>query len=273
MIAMGCVYVRKCHLNNCPVGVATTDPKYRSKFKGEVEHVVNFFNAVSQDAREIMASLGARKLTDLIGRPDLIGIREVEGHPKANMLDFSRLLKDVNEGATKAMPRHRTWERNDGLHEAPLDDKIIQDARDAIANKSPIDFKLHHAAEQSVRLVGYRPGLIEFNPAPGAPPDLANRLSQILRSATGARWAVIVSDKAGQSTIAEARRAADEAAKREAEDHPLVAAALATFPGAVISAVKPLKPLPQPEVLAAVPDADDMDADLLDEDDPFEEEF
>ncbi|MEM9481906.1 MAG: glutamate synthase large subunit, partial [Verrucomicrobiota bacterium] len=152
MIAMGCVYVRRCHLNNCPVGVATTDPKFRAKFKGEVEHVVNFFNAVAEETREIMASLGARKLTDIIGRPSLIGIREVPDHPKANMLDFSLLLKDVNKGSEKAMPRHRTWERNDGLHEAPLDDQIIQDAREAIANKTPI--QLSYKVKNTNRNVG-----------------------------------------------------------------------------------------------------------------------
>ncbi|MEM1441343.1 MAG: glutamate synthase large subunit, partial [Verrucomicrobiota bacterium] len=83
LIAMGCVYVRRCHLNNCPVGVATQDPKFRAKFKGEVDHVVNFFNAVSEEVREHMATLGVRKLDDLIGHTKYLRQRKLEDHPKA----------------------------------------------------------------------------------------------------------------------------------------------------------------------------------------------
>ena len=142
---------------------------------------------------------------------------------------------------------------------------------DALAAIKPLDFKLYDLAEAFVRLVRYRPGLIEFNPAPGAPGDLAGRLGQVLRSATGERWSVLISDEAGAPTIADDRRAAEEAAKTEAENHPLVAAALATFPGATISAVKPLTPPPEPEYLAEIPEDDD--GDLLDDDDPFEEDY
>ena len=143
---------------------------------------------------------------------------------------------------------------------------------DALALIKPLDFRLHDQAETFLRLVRYRPGMIEFNPAPGAPADLAGRLGQVLRSATGARWAVLVSDEPGQPTIAEERRAAEEDAKREAENHPLIAAALATFPGATVSAVRPLTPPPEPEYLAAIPEDDD-DAELLDDDDPFQEDM
>ena len=72
LIATGCVYVRQCHLNTCPVGVATQDEKLRAKFKGTPDMVVNFFNAVAEEVREILAGLGARKLTDIIGRPELL---------------------------------------------------------------------------------------------------------------------------------------------------------------------------------------------------------
>ncbi|MEM9016629.1 MAG: glutamate synthase large subunit, partial [Verrucomicrobiota bacterium] len=133
LIAMGCVYVRRCHLNNCPVGVATQDPKYRAKFKGEVEHVVNFFNAVSEEVREHMASLGVRKLDDLIGRPQYLRQRKLEDHPKANLVDLSRLLADV--GAGTDLPRIAMQDRNDGNHEPPLDDMIISDLGDKIEKK------------------------------------------------------------------------------------------------------------------------------------------
>ncbi|WP_411826098.1 glutamate synthase large subunit [Luteolibacter sp. AS25] len=134
MIAMGCVYVRKCHLNTCPVGIATTDPKFRAKFKGTPEMVINYFDAVAREAREIMAKLGIAKLDDLIGRPEFLVQREVPNHPKANMLDFTRLLKDVVpavasafEKDVKDISRIRTQERNDGIAKPALDLTILND--------------------------------------------------------------------------------------------------------------------------------------------------
>lgn len=135
LIAMGCVYVRRCHLNNCPVGVATQDPKYRAKFKGKVEHVVNFFNAVSQEVREHMAALGVRKLDELIGHTSYLRQRELPDHPKANLIDLSRILNDVGAAAGQDLPRICLRDRNDGLHEPPLDDQIIADLGDKIENK------------------------------------------------------------------------------------------------------------------------------------------
>ena len=125
MIAMGCVYVRKCHLNNCPVGVATTDPRWRAKFKGTSDHVVNFMMGVAEEARELMAMLGVRSLNDLIGRPsEFLQQREVPEHPKANTLDLSALLADK---ADPHAARTCTEARNDGLHKPALDLKILED--------------------------------------------------------------------------------------------------------------------------------------------------
>jgi glutamate synthase domain-containing protein 2 len=142
MIAMGCVYVRKCHLNTCPVGIATTDPKFRAKFKGTPEMVINYFNAVANEAREIMARLGVRTLDELIGRPEFLTQREVPGHPKANTLDFSRLLKDVvpavaeaSEKPVSEISRIRTKERNDGIAKHALDIQILNDIVAAISGK------------------------------------------------------------------------------------------------------------------------------------------
>jgi glutamate synthase domain-containing protein 2/glutamate synthase domain-containing protein 1/glutamate synthase domain-containing protein 3 len=139
MIAMGCVYVRKCHLNTCPVGVATTDPKFRAKFKGTPEMVINYFNGVAQEAREWMAKIGIRTLNELIGRPELLRQREVPGHPKANKLDLSGLLKDVVPDlasqtgvAPESISRIRVRERNDGLSKKSLDIQIISDLVKAI---------------------------------------------------------------------------------------------------------------------------------------------
>ena len=134
MIAMGCVYVRKCHLNTCPVGIATTNPKFRAKFKGTPEMVINFFDAVAQEAREIMAELGVRRMSDLIGRPSYLQQREVPDHTKANTIDLSSVLKDVAPTAAAAngtsvdeVPRTRQVERNDGIHKPALDLQILED--------------------------------------------------------------------------------------------------------------------------------------------------
>jgi glutamate synthase (NADPH/NADH) large chain/glutamate synthase (ferredoxin) len=142
MIAMGCVYVRKCHLNTCPVGIATTDPKFRAKFKGTPEMVINYFNAVAEEARTIMARLGVRTLDEMIGRPEFLTQREVPGHPKANTLDFSRLLKDVVPAVAEAtgkpateIPRIRTKERNDGIAKPALDIAILADIVAAVSGR------------------------------------------------------------------------------------------------------------------------------------------
>lgn len=139
LIAQGCVYVRQCHLNTCPVGVATQDEKLRAKFKGTPEMVVNFFNAVAQEVREIMASLGIRKMTEMIGHTEMIKQRKVEGHPKANTLDLSKLLKVCAKSDQDA--RYCTASRNDGLHDAPLDDTVLQDAKDAITDGRKMTLK------------------------------------------------------------------------------------------------------------------------------------
>jgi len=145
LIALGCVYVRQCHLNNCPVGVATTDPKFRSKFKGKPEHVVNFFNGVAHEVRGIMASLGVAKMDDLIGRPEFLRQRQVPGHKKASKIDLSRVLKDVGKDLGQDAPRICLMNQNDGLDAHPLDDRIIQNAQFAIRDKAkvmPVRYKI-----------------------------------------------------------------------------------------------------------------------------------
>ncbi len=147
LIALGCVYVRQCHLNNCPVGVATTDPKFRNKFKGKPEHVVNFFNGVAQEVREIMASLGVSRMNDLIGRPEFLRQRQVPNHKKANMIDLSRMLRDVGKDLRQDASRICTMNQNDGLDQHPLDDRLIQDAQFAISDKrkvKPVRYKVQN---------------------------------------------------------------------------------------------------------------------------------
>ncbi len=96
LIAAGCIMMRKCHLNTCPVGVATQDPELRKRFTGQPEHVINYFFFVAEEAREIMASLGVRKLDELIGRTDLLDARRAVDHWKAQ---GPRLLSAVLQAA------------------------------------------------------------------------------------------------------------------------------------------------------------------------------
>jgi glutamate synthase domain-containing protein 2/glutamate synthase domain-containing protein 1/glutamate synthase domain-containing protein 3 len=140
LIALGCVYVRQCHLNTCPVGVATQDERLRGKFKGTPDMLVNFFNGVAQEVREILASIGVRSLNEIIGRPEFLKQRHVPDHPKANTVDLSRLLSDV-AASDPTQPRYCTRSRNNGVHEAPLDDAVLQDAKDAITDQRPISLK------------------------------------------------------------------------------------------------------------------------------------
>ncbi|HUF61046.1 MAG TPA: glutamate synthase large subunit [Verrucomicrobiales bacterium] len=152
LIAMGCVYVRRCHLNTCPVGIASQDPKYRAKFKGQKEHVINFFNSVAEECRRIMASLGVRRMDDLIGRTRFLRQRHVPDHPKANLIDLSRVLRDVGAEREEDMPRRCLINRNDGTHPHPLDDRIIQHAAEAIRDRKPI--RLAYRVRNTNRNIG-----------------------------------------------------------------------------------------------------------------------
>jgi DNA polymerase-3 subunit gamma/tau len=137
------------------------------------------------------------------------------------------------------------------------------------------DIKLLSEVESYVRLVRYKPGMIEFNPAADAPAELAGRLSQRLRDLTGGRWSVLVSGEEGQPTAAEEAAAEKAAETARAADHPLVLAALEAFPGAEISAVRPLGGGAPEEFLAPAPEREfvEIEGDLVDGDDPFEEEI
>ncbi|MBM3846359.1 MAG: glutamate synthase large subunit, partial [Verrucomicrobia bacterium] len=92
LVALGCIMMRVCHLNTCPVGVATQDPELRKKFTGDPEHAVNFMKFIAMEVRELMAQLGFRKLTDMVGRTDLLEARKAVEHWKARGLDFSSIL-------------------------------------------------------------------------------------------------------------------------------------------------------------------------------------
>ncbi len=135
LVTLGCIMMRKCHLNTCPVGVATQDPILRKRFAGQPEHVVNFLFMMAEEAREIMAKLGIRKFGDLIGRVDLIDTRRAITHYKAKGLDFSRLL--FKPRVEKHVLTSNKARQNHGLDKA-LDHTLIASATKALESKQPI---------------------------------------------------------------------------------------------------------------------------------------
>jgi glutamate synthase (NADPH) large chain len=137
LVVEGCIMMRKCHLNTCPVGVATQDPVLRRKFDGKPEHVVNYFFFVAEEARQIMAQLGIRKFDDLIGRSDLLDTRKGIEHWKARGLDFNRLFIQPNVPAD--VPRFHKEEQDHGL-EKSLDRILIERSRPAIEKGEKVQF-------------------------------------------------------------------------------------------------------------------------------------
>jgi len=129
LIAAGCIMMRKCHLNTCPVGVATQNPELRKRFTGQPEHVINYFFFVAEELRQIMAEMGFRTIEEMIGRVDRIDMNRAIHHWKADGVDLSRLLHQVDlpEGM---VPRH-TETQDHGLA-AALDNELIEAALPAI---------------------------------------------------------------------------------------------------------------------------------------------
>ncbi|HYI93518.1 MAG TPA: glutamate synthase large subunit [Bryobacteraceae bacterium] len=139
LVTMGCIMMRKCHLNTCPVGIATQDPALRAKFAGKPENVINYFFFLAEEVREIMASLGIRKFADMIGRVDLLEMKEAVDHWKASGLDFSSIL--YNPAMPARVGRRCMVAQDHGLDLA-LDYKLIDHAKEAIDHGAPVEFKL-----------------------------------------------------------------------------------------------------------------------------------
>lgn len=135
LIATGCVMMRACHLNTCPVGIATQDPELRKRFAGQPEHVVNFFFFVAEEAREIMRRLGVRRFEDLVGRVDLLEANDAIDRWKQRGVDLTHVLTmpDVPDGT----PLRRARPQDSPLPGA-LDWRLIEAAKDAIDHKRPV---------------------------------------------------------------------------------------------------------------------------------------
>jgi glutamate synthase (NADPH/NADH) large chain len=139
LVVSGCIMMRKCHLNTCPVGVATQDPVLRRKFSGKPEYVVNFFFFIAEEVRELMARLGVRRFSELIGRADLLDMKKGIEHWKARGLDFSRIFQMPQMPAEVA--RCNSERQSHGLEKA-LDNRLIELARPALERGERVSIEM-----------------------------------------------------------------------------------------------------------------------------------
>ncbi|WP_089728002.1 glutamate synthase large subunit [Candidatus Thiosymbion oneisti] len=139
LIVSGCLMMRKCHLNTCPVGLATQDPELRKKFTGKPEHVVNYFFFVAEEVRRIMARLGFRTANDMIGQTDRLAMRRAIDHWKAKGLDFTKLLTKPQVPASVAL--YNCESQDHGLDKA-LDHELIRQAEPALERGEPVRIEL-----------------------------------------------------------------------------------------------------------------------------------
>ena len=153
LIVLGCVMMRVCHLNTCPVGIATQDPVLRRNFTGKPEFVVNFFRFIAQEIREYMAELGFRTMNDMIGRVDRLNFRPAVDHWKAKGLDLSTVLHRPDVPADA--PRRSTRAQDHGLDKA-LDNDLIARCADALEHRTPVSVSL--PIRNAQRTVGTRLG-------------------------------------------------------------------------------------------------------------------
>ncbi|MCF8473355.1 MAG: glutamate synthase large subunit [Emcibacter sp.] len=135
LVASGCIMMRKCHLNTCPVGVATQDPVLRRKFKGKPEHIINYFFFVAEEVRQIMAQMGVRKLDEIIGRSDLLNKNNAIKHWKADGLDFTRMFHMPS--TPKGTSISNTKSQQHDLSNI-LDQTLLRQAKDAIDHQKPV---------------------------------------------------------------------------------------------------------------------------------------
>jgi len=139
LIAMGCIMMRKCHLNTCPVGIATQDPVLRQHFAGQPEHVVNFFFYIAEQVRELMAQIGFRTMDEMVGRVDKLESRPAVTHWKAKGIDLSQILHMPL--LPERVKRYCTQKQDHGL-DAVLDIQLIVLAREALENETPVEAKM-----------------------------------------------------------------------------------------------------------------------------------
>jgi glutamate synthase domain-containing protein 3 len=136
LVAMGCIMLRKCHLNTCSVGIATQDEELRKKFAGQPEHVINFFFFVAEQVRQYMAELGFKKVDDMVGRVEMLDVQPAVDHWKAKGVDLSAIL--YNPPLPGRVARHCVQAQDHGL-DAALDHQLIAGAKGALENRTPVE--------------------------------------------------------------------------------------------------------------------------------------
>jgi glutamate synthase (NADPH/NADH) large chain len=139
LIALGCIMLRKCHLNTCSVGIATQDPELRKKFQGQPEHVINFFFFVAEQVRQYMADLGFRTVNEMVGRVDKLDVQPAVDHWKARGIDLSAIL--YNPPVPGRVARHCVQAQDHGLGNV-MDHHLIEKSRPALENRSPVEIDL-----------------------------------------------------------------------------------------------------------------------------------
>ena len=150
LITLGCIMMRKCHLNTCPVGIATQDPELRKKFKGKPEHVTNYLFMVAEEMREIMASLGIRTVNEMVGRVDLLDMNRAIDHWKASGIDLTSILTPAKV-VFENTGFYKTIEQDHGLEKA-LDNELIKLAREGIESGKVVH--IEHDVMNINRVVG-----------------------------------------------------------------------------------------------------------------------
>ena len=140
LVVMGCIMMRVCHLDTCPVGIATQNPRLREQFRGQVEHVVNFFEFIAQEVRELMAQLGFRTIDEMIGRSDLLDTRQAIDHYKARGLDFSKIFYRPDMGPDVAVRRVR--EQEHGIEKTLDVTTLIPACAPALERGEPVELDL-----------------------------------------------------------------------------------------------------------------------------------
>ncbi|HYL60400.1 MAG TPA: glutamate synthase-related protein, partial [Candidatus Acidoferrales bacterium] len=139
LVASGCIMMRVCHLNTCPVGIATQDPVLREKFEGKPEHVVNFMMFIADELREYMAQLGFRTIAEMVGHVECLDTNEAIAHWKARNVDLTNILRRPDVGPDE--PLHCVEKQDHGLENA-LDNKIIELAKEALEHRKPVEIHL-----------------------------------------------------------------------------------------------------------------------------------
>ena len=154
LVSLGCIMMRVCHLNTCPVGVATQDPELRKNFTGDPAHAVNFMRFVAEEVREIMAQLGFRKLTDMVGRTDRLEASRAIEHWKTRGLDFSNLFYQPNVGPE--VGRYKQQEQDHGLSTALDNTQLLKLCRPALEHGEPVEatVPIHNVNRVTGTIVG-----------------------------------------------------------------------------------------------------------------------